>query len=310
MNAPGNNSSETPSEKPATPSPEVSGPFLVALLGAIFTCVVMDFTLSSLGPIFLTLFILLIAIYSGLIRLWLKASRHMRITLGVIVAVAIVIHYSLAHYRDSVDWTSRGLDPERPGFRPAVVWLSGTISYWRETSSGTRRGEGRFDIIMRGTNHFYFNRWRGRGNVGGDFEEVSSVCEGYAGDWVRRNRGHSTGGGGGHHQGHESRMSPIFQGMWRKDTFVGLEGFANTNYHGRKPHLVITETMTVAPYQLPKTFVINSDGGSQTLHVRKVEFLPNPSTNWFIQVFNRRFNRIAITNSLNPPEPGWNLRSR
>lgn len=68
-------------------------------------------------------------------QLWLGSTRHFKLAMVGVALCALILTWVFNSYKSRIDWTSHGLNPDRPGFKPQVVILAGTFDYWINDTS-------------------------------------------------------------------------------------------------------------------------------------------------------------------------------
>jgi hypothetical protein len=89
--------------------------------------------------------------------------------------------------------------------------------------------------------------------------------------------------------------------MWSTNAFIGADSAPSVeSRYGERE--VYSDIFAVGPFQIPRT-IIYSEGNErrETYTVRKVEFLSQPSTNWFEQVKGKHFERVNSLQKLEEP---------
>lgn len=232
------------------------------------------------------------------VKFYLLASRQFQITTGVLIVfgllLAVVFHDQTTH----IDWTSRGLNPNRQGFNPQVVILSGTLN------NGSY-----FEIRMRGVDYYYARKWNNpEWKVGTRFEMQLAIPN-CAWRWGAHKGRMGSSGGGGSWFGAPEDIIPARR-LWNGNNFIG----AKTNeLTANEPEWHVTEQFQklekVGLYLIPGRIIYSIGDSPQEIYtIKKVEFWNLPTTNWFWDLKKKYVDGKMLTNDLH--EPGPVLRSR
>jgi hypothetical protein len=231
-------------------------------------------------------------------------SRGFKWALLFCVAAIAAWAWGFDAYRDRPDWTSRGLNPERPGFAPPVVLLAGT---YESRISPNPSGSGRFEFRMRGSDFHYAERWTGhRGRCGSsDILSLSvpefskTKAEYFPCHWMVVYRFKKRPA--------DELYPAIGRSLWCGEEFVGADG--RTEFSMGKIDVRFSELKQFGRFQIPMRMEWSNAGRGEILHVRRVEFLTEPGTNWFHTIRRKHFESSATAlrgagTDLN--EAGWN----
>ncbi len=260
------------------------------LLVALFDYVVFDVT-ASVYPLFpFGVGVLSLPVYWAILFLFCKAvyaigaaaSKPMRKALLGCVALGLVSGCVIHWYSTRIDWSSRGLDPNRPGFKPQVVILAGTFDFKSTRGAGSRSGL--FEIRMRGREYYYRKVWRGSDwRVGSFFDVMIQTPE----SWFRldlRRLPHTTRGGGSGGVFDDATIM-LARRLWSTTGFVG----ANQAELVAEDRLGQIEEfkglIQVGPWQIPRK--IRLSRGTERVEnfvIHKVEFSALPKAEWFQQI--------------------------
>jgi hypothetical protein len=248
-----------------------------------------------------------------------RSSTGLKIALALCALATWGVSTELNAYRERiakardewVDWTSRGLNPNSPGFKPETVVLAGTFEFNLTGSSsdppGTPRpyaGTARFEIRMRGADYYYAERWMGHLWVYGSWDQLLLSLPDYSGAW---NRSYS---GSGHH-GRGTSGEGSYEGLllarrlWRGEDFIGAEASDEVSIKGATERF--SDLLQYGPFKIPERieFMDKDQGQDEVYHIRKVEFLKEPDTNWFRLIQQKYFEHNDSLRSTNLNEAGW-----
>ena len=222
------------------------------------------------------------------VKLWMTSSRHMRIALVAYVVLCFGTYGFCQWYSTKIDWTSRGLNPDRSGLEPQVVVFSGEFDYWYKAWGGPKSGSAFFEIRMRGHEYYYCKKWHGYDWRPGSWfrVEIANHGEGWS-DGLAISSGGTRGGGGTW-----ASDNLWAQKFWSGQTFVG----ANTNSLFTEEYIwpyrkeEFAKLVKVGRWLIPTHIQIADKGNEsreENYHIKKIEFLPTPDTNWFEQVMQK-----------------------
>jgi len=244
-----------------------------------------------------------LAVVSG----WRCSSRDFKLAIAICALAAMGSFWGLKVYRERVDWTSRGINPEHPGFKPAAVLLAGTFDYnFRGLDTGIRySGTARFEIRMRGADYYYAERWTGNYWKYGSWDALTLSLPDFSGTW---NRSYS---GSGHHGRGGSSMASgdtllVARRLWRGRDFVGAVAPDEISIQSTTERF--SRLKRYGPFQIPERIEWAEGGRREVLHVRRVEFLSKPGSNWFRLIQQKYFDKSEGTHQLwetNLNEAGW-----
>jgi hypothetical protein len=224
-----------------------------------------------------------------IIKFCLRASRHFQVTIAAVVIVGFIFHAP----KSGVDWTSGGLNPNAPGFKPQVVILAGT----------TERGF--FEIRMRGADYYYCEEWNDPEWENGSWYRLYLAIPDFAQSWGLSRGRFGTRGGGGSWLGRSEDLV-LARRLWNGTNFIG----ATTNdtvAEERQPQVreEFEDLEKVGPFLIPKRINFESfSGGSKTYNIKKIEFWNRQSTNWFLDVKRKHFDRDSSLQTIDLNEPG------
>lgn len=250
---------------------------------------------------------------------WRKASRDCLRALGGCAVVAVCGWLWLDWYQHAEDWTSLGLNPDRPGFSPSVVVLAGEVS--------SPRGTFNFEMRMRGEEFHYCRRWTGKdwSDVGPSWLLELEMAD-FSGRYGQTRYAYSTKGGGGS----SGRTDSLVPGrrLWKGNQFVGAKEKETTatlwrRYGGSAPMLsvgtepdssVITGSRQLemfsklerhGPFLIPKRIVMEDPNrGNEVFEIKRVEFDIKPDEEWFHQVKRKYFDHDQKLRMTDVDEPG------
>jgi hypothetical protein len=200
-----------------------------------------------------------------------------------------------------IDWHKEGIDPDQPGFKPAVVVLAGT--YYGSPVTGMYplpAAHGEFEIIMRGYDYYWRREFR-RATYWSWNAEM--VCVNFYGQKGIRNRGHSVGGGGTGGFDEEDRLVAARR-LWQGTNFVGAtnsELSAQVKLHGHWPvREQFSDLRKVGAFQIPRKIVFDRwDGRQWTYTIKKVAFRSEPDESWFTSERDRLFRASVLESKEN-----------
>jgi hypothetical protein len=250
--------------------------------------------------------ILAFSVWYLVARLWLMSSRHFKFSVLGIGIFAVLTAWAIRQYQDHTDWTSRGLNPSRPGFRPQVVILAGTIDYWINDTAVNqiKSGSALFEIRMRGFDHYYCKKWQGSQWKGGSWFRVELAVKDFSETWGLSRFAHRTRGGGGGWFGPNDII--LARRLWSGDKFVGASPAtltAETQQWSRKEEFM--DLMRIGPYQIPRKIRLTERGNrEETYTIRKVEFTTQPTDDWYVKVRQKYFDREPTLQNVDLDEPG------
>lgn len=248
-----------------------------------------------------------------LVKLWMTSSRHLHIALVAYIVLCFATYKSHQWYSTRLDWTSRGLNPDRPGFEPQVVVLSGEFDFWFHDSliNQSKSGHAFFEIRMRGHNYYYCRKWHGYDwRVGSWFRvEIANHGEGWS--WGLASLSHTTRGTGG--SWHRDNL--LAQRLWDNKKFVGADpnnlAIEESKWPNRKEGF--GKLVKVGRWMIPTRIHISNEGSdarNENYYIKKIEFLPTPDTNWFEHVMAKYADHNSEFRSVDLGEPGVAPRKR
>lgn len=251
------------------------------------------------------------------VKLWMCGSRHLRSALITCALIAFATYLVFLWYsilpEQRPDWTSRGLDPNRPGFKAEVLVLAGEFDYWFRDSSinQTKSGKAYFEIRMRGSDYYYCRKWQGYDwRIGSWFRvEIANHGEGYS--WGLARLSHTTRGTGGSWYGDHL----LAQRLWDKNEFVGASVtnliFEESKWPKRKEEF--DDLTKIGRWLIPKHIRLTEPGSDQreeNYYIKRIEFLPTPDTNWFDHVMAKYADHESEFRSVDLGEPGVSPNKR
>jgi hypothetical protein len=244
-----------------------------------------------------------------------RSTKEFKIALALCAIIGLGGFKGLKIYEDQIDWTSHGLNPDRPGFKPAVVVLAGTFDYERKrwvNGTGTHySGSGRFEIRMRGSDYYYSDRWTGPSWKYGSWDALELSLPGFYGT---QDRSYSKSG---HHGGGMSQDSSdellVAQRLWRRSEFVGASVADENSFQEITERF--SELKQFGKFQIPERieFTDREQDRHEVFQIRRVEFLNQPSTNWFLMIKEKYFDHSDRAKQLwmtNLNEVGWSGEPR
>jgi hypothetical protein len=233
-----------------------------------------------------------------------KSSKHFKLALVVCALFSLGFFYSLETYKSQPDWTSRGLNPDRPGYKPSVVLLAGTVDY-RFTDWEThwlRTGTATFEIRMRGHDRYYEKLWTGSSQTYNTFAFMQLALKNFYGtyNWSFAGSGHH--GRGGSSEAPDEGLLPARR-LWNGDEFIGA---TDPLVVSNKTQVEIFKNLKqVGSYKIPGEIVFNTGDHHELFVIRKVEFLPQPTAEWFDLVREKHFGRDQKLRATDLGEPVW-----
>jgi hypothetical protein len=244
-------------------------------------------SLAYFTRVLLFSFFYALAVWLFILWAWRHSSTGCKLALGTCIPAAFVFWRGLAAYQERIDWTSRGLNPGRPGFKPAVVLLAGTLDYESTDLADQRHsGTALFEIWMRGADYYFADRWHGSYSKYGSWDAVTVVLPNFEGNRHSGYSGRGRRGGSGQSSGSTSNSLPG-QSMWRGSEFIG--GAVPNSPLGPGGNVVFSEPKVFGPYQIPQRIEWRQGSRREVLHVRRVEFHNEPGTNWFLATKRKYF---------------------
>jgi hypothetical protein len=233
-----------------------------------------------------------------------KSSRHLKFALAACVILGVGLFYLLKSYKNQEDWTARGLNPDRPGYKPAVVLLAGTVDY-RFKGSDTGQfytGTARFEIRMRGYDLYYEKLWTGNKWIYNSFAFMQLALTNFYGsyNWSYSGSGHH-GRGGCNGVGYEGLLPA--RRLWNGDEFVGASGQLESSHEQQIE--IFKKLKQYGPYKIPGEIEFNEGDRHELFLVRKVEFLPQPTPEWFALVRKKHFENDEKIRKMDLGEPVW-----
>ncbi len=234
----------------------------------------------------------------------IKSSKHFRWTLVMCALCAVGLFLSLKSYRSQVDWTSRGLNPNRLGYKPSVVLLAGTVDY-RFTDSEThwvRAGTARFEIRMCGYDRYYEMLWTGNSRTYNTFAFTRIALTNFYGTWNRSFAGSGHHGRGGSSEGAYTGLLPGRR-LWNGNEFVGVtDELTVTNKNQSE---IFAKFQQFGSYKIPGEIEFIEGDHHELFVVRRVEFLPQPNEEWFDLVREKYFGNDQKLRGMDLGEPVW-----
>ena len=223
------------------------------------------------------------------VKLWMTSSRHLHIALAAYVLLCFGTYGFYEWQTSHPDWKAYGLNPDRAGFAPQVVVLSGEFnSTWRDQiENRLRDNHAFFEIRMRGHDYYYCRLWHGDHWEPGSWFNTKIVVRGQGWNWGLSCSSMGTRGGGGSLEGDDNALLPGRR-LWNNQTFTGARQDDLIVEHRQWPRN--TEEFSglekagrwLVPTRIHTTCEIESLVGYY--HIKKIEFWPTPDTNWFEQV--------------------------
>ena len=234
-----------------------------------------------------------------------RSSRGFKLALAVYAGACIGTWWGLKAYRERMDWTERGLNPALPGLKPSVVLLAGTFDYqftgmdtgWHYT------GSARFEIRMRGADYYYAERWTGSYWKYNSWDNLKLLTPEAGWNCTRSYSGSGHHGRGGGMSGNELLVA---RRLWRGNEFVGAT--APDEVRAGQASERFAELKTYGRFKIPMRMEFTEGDTREVLHVRRVEFLSRPSTNWFHAINEKYFGSFSSRTNLwrtNLNEAGW-----
>jgi hypothetical protein len=267
--------------------------------------------IDSLFPPLLHVFLCLFGVWFVYVWGWRRFSGGFKLALTLCALASFGGWWSLKSQEERTDWTSHSLNPERPGFKPAVVLLAGTYDFnfygsphGPPDSSWIPAGSAQFEIRMRSGNYYYADRWTKTTLHEGSFDALLLSMNSFVGSWDY------VAGGSGircHHWQMETNdgLLPLRR-LWRGDEFIGAADVLAVSTNGTTEQF--SELKQFGPYQIPQRIEITDSSRHEVYHVRRVEFLNEPDTNWFWWIREKYFDGNSRGSPLwktNLNEAGW-----
>lgn len=238
------------------------------------------------------------------VKLWMTTSRHMHIALIAYVALCLFTCWFYQWYSTKPDWTSRGFNPDQPGFEPQVIVLSGEFDYWFYDSAIDQHKSGKafFEIRMRGHDYYYCRKWHGYDwRVGSWFRvEIANHGEGWS--WGLASLSHTTRGTGG--SWYVDNL--LGQRLWDSQKFVGADlnnlVVEQTKWPNRTEEFA--KLVKVARWMIPTHIRLTEKERTENYYIKKIEFQSTPNTNWFEHVMAKYADHNSEFRSVDLGEPG------
>lgn len=208
----------------------------------------------------------------------------------------------LLEERTYADWTSHGLNPNRPGFKPQVVILSGTVYSTIKNGNQTESENAYFQIRMRREDYYYCRKWNNPEWKVGSWYEMNLAIPGCAWHWRIRYKSFEIGGGGGSWLGRPEDLIPARR-LWNGTNFVGANINELTAEERGWAKEEFQKLEKVGPYLVPRRIKFSGSDGDEIYTIKKVEFWNEPSTNWFWDVKRKYVDSGTMTNDLDEPGP-------
>ncbi len=158
---------------------------------------------------------------------------------------------------------------------------------------------------MRGADYYYAERWKGKFDRQGSWDALTLAMPDFYGTWNRSitiTGGHGRGGGSDHR--YEGLL--VARRLWQGPEFIGATAAdeftlprATERFFDLKPF---------GRYQIPQRIEWSEGDSYEVLHIRRVEFLNAPSTNWFGTIREKYFEHGENQRELwktNLHEAGW-----
>ena len=209
------------------------------------------------------------------------------------LTIAVLFHET---QRRPDDITVRGLDTNRPDFKPQLVILSGTNS------------NGYFQIRMRGADYYYCRKWNNQKWENGSwFTMELDISPDVA--FVRGLHCNGFGSGGGGFSAGLPNDLVLARRLWNGTNFIGAntnELIAEERRWDRKEEFQKLDK--VGPFLIPKQIKFSNHNSSdqdrkvETYTILQIEFSDEPSTNWFWDV-KRKYYDHSLTTDLDEPGP-------
>ncbi|MDR3460407.1 MAG: hypothetical protein P4N60_23505 [Verrucomicrobiae bacterium] len=238
------------------------------------------------------------------VKLWMTSTRYMRITLTAYVALCFGTYEFYQWYSTRTDWVSHGLNPDRAGFEPQVVVLSGEFDYWYK-EFGVKSGRAFFEIRMRGHDYYYCRKWHGHDWRPGSWFRVEIINHGEGWSWGLATFTDGTKGGGGSGAGDNAWA----QSLWDGPAFIGINTNSLIMEQPQWPYRreEFSKLIKVGRWMVPTRFQLTDKGNEERVenyYIKKIEFLPTPDTNWFEQVLQKYSDQKSDLRSKDLGEPG------
>jgi hypothetical protein len=191
-----------------------------------------------------------------------------------------------------------------------MVLLAGTFDY-NLTGMDTGQhytGTARFEIRMRGAGYYYAERWIGSSWKYTSWDNLTLLTPEAGWSWTRSYSGSGHHGRGGGIGGEQLRVA---RRLWRGNEFVGAAAPDEVKVGQASERFA--ELKTYGRFTIPMRIEFAEPDRHEVFHVRRVEFLSQPSTNWFHAINEKYFGRFsgrtnAWRTDLN--EAGWSGRQK
>jgi len=248
--------------------------------------------LLSLGYLFV--------LWAGIVWGLRHSSRGFKFALALCALAGWAGTWGLKAYSERIDWTSGGLNPDRPGFKPAVVLLAGTVD--GQFSDWEAMNTAKFEIRMRGADYYYADRWVGTFGKNGAWEALMLSLPKFHGEMYRRH--FAPGGGMAQEESYEGLL--VARRLWRGHEFVGAARADEVSNDGETERF--SELKQFGRFQIPERIEFTNSSRREVLRVLRVEFLNQPDTNWFQMMRQKYFENSEESKRLqatNLNEAGW-----
>jgi hypothetical protein len=247
-----------------------------------------------------------------IVRGFRRSSRGFKLALALCVLASFLGSWGLKAHHERIDWTSHGLNPDRPGFKPAVVLLAGTFEFGFTSADAGAPGNAhpppetaRFEIRMRGADYYYAERWVWHPGVYPSWDSLMLSLPHFSGTWDRSRTGSGVRGQGGGNEVSEQSLQ-VARRLWRGDEFIGAATADEISLEGATERF--SDLKQFGSFKIPCVIEFTDADRHEILHVRRVEFLNQPDTNWFLLIRQKYFGNSEDSKRLwmtNLHEAGW-----
>jgi hypothetical protein len=188
-----------------------------------------------------------------------------------------------------------------------VVLLAGTFDYQvtSELTGHFSRGTARFEIRMRGADYYYAERWTGHQRKRGSWDALTLSLPQFSGRWNRSYAGTGHKGRGGSAPSSDDTLL-VARRLWRGDEFIGAAAADEFSLRGATERF--SRLKHAGRFHIPQRIEWSDGNRREVLHVRRVELLNEPGTNWFAQIQQKYFGDLedrARLRGTNLDEAGW-----
>ena len=174
-----------------------------------------------------------------------------------------------------------------------------------------KSGRARFEVRSRGFDYYYCERWRGHEWKVGSWYQIELAMPGFSGTRHLGKLGHTTRGGGSPSEVDPADSIRLARHLWRTNNeFIGagaekqivrgkygpLEQYFNLERH--------------SPYLIPRKIILSDAERREVYTVRKIEFWPTPSSEWYAQIQRKYFAQDTNWTAIDLGEPWVRYRKK